>query len=53
LTPCIFFYIFFPKLCFSRFVVLLFLFSEYYLRSHVFSKLLISPGRGRKSKGKN
>jgi len=26
LTPCIFFYIFFPKLCFSRFVVLLFLF---------------------------
>jgi len=26
LTPCIFFYIFFPKLCFSRFVILLFLF---------------------------
>jgi hypothetical protein len=26
LTPCIFFYIFFPKLCFSLFVILLFLF---------------------------
>jgi hypothetical protein len=52
LTPCIFFYIF-PQIMFLSICYSPFSFSDYYLRSHVFFKLLISPGRGRKSTRKN